>query len=81
MIARKSTEVDFRKMQKRQKTAISALRKSTEVYGSRYLKPAENRTEVYGTVTEVRPPLKRATSAAALIEGLALQAHQTEAVK
>lgn len=63
MTARKSTEVEFRKSQKPQKSAISTLRKSTEVYGSRTLKPAENRTEVYGSVTEVRPPLKRATSA------------------
>lgn len=60
MTARKSTELDFRKIQKRQKTAISALRKFTEVYGTRLLKPAENLTEVYGTVTEVRPPLKGA---------------------
>ena len=62
MSARKSTEVDLSKSQKPQKTAIFTSRKSTEVYGSPLLKPAENRTEVYGSVTEVRPPLKRATS-------------------
>jgi|GEM_PF-5867064 len=58
MTLRKSTEVEFRKNHKRQNSAIFALRKSTEVYGSRSLKPAEMRTEVYGTVTEVRPPYK-----------------------
>lgn len=78
MTLRKSAEVDFRKMGKRQKTAISALRKSAEVCGSRYLEPAENRAEVCGTVAEVRPPLKRATSAAALLEVLAPRALQAK---
>lgn len=58
MSARKSTEVEFRKMQKPQKSAISTLRKFTEVHGSPILKPAEILTEVYGSVTEVRPPLR-----------------------
>jgi hypothetical protein len=63
MTVRKSAEVNFRKAQKPQKTAILTLRKSAEVCGSRTLKPAENRAEVCGSVAEVRPPLKRATSA------------------
>lgn len=44
------------------------LRKSAEVCGSNALKPAEMLAEVCGTVAEVSPPLKRATSVAALIE-------------
>lgn len=63
MSTRKSTEVGFSKSQKPQKSAIFASRKSTEVNGSRSKKVNENSTEVYGSVTEVRPPLKRATSA------------------
>lgn len=63
MSLRKSTEVDFRKTQEWRKSAVFASRKSTEVNGSRLKKPNEISTEVYGSVTEVRPPLKRATSA------------------
>jgi hypothetical protein len=58
MTVRKSAEVNFRKAQKPQKTAILALRKSAEVCGSRILKPAENRAEVCGSGAEVRPPLR-----------------------
>jgi hypothetical protein len=63
MSARKSTEVGFSKSQKPQKSAIFDSRKSTEVNGSRQKKSNEISTEVYGSVTEVIPPLKRATSA------------------
>lgn len=63
MSLRKSAEPNFRKSQKPQKSAILPLRKSAEVCGTSLLKPAENRAEVCGSVAEVRPPLKRATSA------------------
>lgn len=68
MSLRKSAEVEFRETQEWRISAIFALRKSAEVCGSRIRKPAENRAEVCGTVAEVRPPLKRATSAVALLE-------------
>ena len=68
MSVRRSAEVEFRTFQEWRKSAVFALRKSAEVCGGSSLKPAENRAEVCGTVAEVRPPLKRATSASALLE-------------
>ena len=58
MSLRKSAELNFRKLQKPQKSAIFGLRNSAEVCGTSLLKPAENRAEVCGSVAEVRPPLR-----------------------
>jgi len=59
----------------------SHFRKSTEVYGSRCAKCLKTRTEVYGTVTELGPPLKRATSVSPLIEVWAARSWKEESTE